>query len=69
MKLNPRGKYNLNFIDWQNEFEAIADYMSDPQADTNPCGLDERLFKEIVVSSSCIDTMFHRHATWARIRS
>lgn len=23
VKLNPTGKYNLNFIDWQNEYEAI----------------------------------------------
>ena len=28
IKFNPNGKYNLNFIDWQNEYEAIieADY-------------------------------------------
>lgn len=25
VKFNPTGKYNLNFIDWQNEYEAIID--------------------------------------------
>ena len=25
IKFNPNGKYNLNFIDWQNEYEAIID--------------------------------------------
>lgn len=24
IKFNPTGKYNLNFIDWQNEWENIA---------------------------------------------
>jgi hypothetical protein len=23
--MNPNGKYNLNFIDWQNEYNAIID--------------------------------------------
>lgn len=23
MKINPSGKYNLNFIDWNNEYDAI----------------------------------------------
>ena len=25
IKMNPSGKYNLNFIDWQNEFDAVMD--------------------------------------------
>jgi hypothetical protein len=24
VKMNPRGKYNLNFIDWDNEWEQVA---------------------------------------------
>ncbi len=25
IKFNPKGKYNLDFIDWQNEWQNIAD--------------------------------------------
>ena len=25
IKYNPKGQYNLNFIDWQNEWQNIAD--------------------------------------------
>lgn len=25
IKMNPNGKYNLNFIDWQNEWQNVAD--------------------------------------------
>lgn len=25
IKYNPKGKYNLNFIDWTNEYEAIME--------------------------------------------
>ena len=28
MKVNPTGKYNLNFIDWDNEWERVFDYQS-----------------------------------------
>jgi hypothetical protein len=26
VKLNPTGKYNLNFIDWDNEWERVFEY-------------------------------------------
>eukprot|EP00826_Nyctotherus_ovalis_P044938 TRINITY_DN4902_c0_g3_i1.p1 TRINITY_DN4902_c0_g3~~TRINITY_DN4902_c0_g3_i1.p1 ORF type:complete len:108 (+),score=36.84 TRINITY_DN4902_c0_g3_i1:145-468(+) len=48
---NPRGKYNLKFIDWQNEWEAVCEYMHNPDAAENPCLIDERDFEEIVVLS------------------
>lgn len=28
MKFNPTGKYNLNFIDWDNEWERVFEYQS-----------------------------------------
>jgi len=49
IKGNPTGKYNMKFIDWTNEFEAIAEYMCDPEATENPCGLDEREFEQVIV--------------------
>jgi hypothetical protein len=30
VKFNPKGKYNLNFIDWQNEYETIMEGQYDP---------------------------------------
>lgn len=47
----------MNFLDMQNEFEAVADYLGDPMADTNPCGLDESVFKEIVVISRFVTAL------------
>ena len=29
IKFNPTGKYNLDFIDWQGEYENICDFNSD----------------------------------------
>lgn len=26
VKMNPTGKYNLNFIDWDNEWERVFEY-------------------------------------------
>ena len=31
--MNPTGGYNLNFIDWQNEFDAVNDYDSNSGSD------------------------------------
>jgi hypothetical protein len=28
VKFNPTGKYNLNFIDWDNEWERVMEYQS-----------------------------------------
>ena len=28
VKLNPTGQYNLNFIDWDNEWERVFEYQS-----------------------------------------
>ena len=28
VKFNPTGKYNLNFIDWDNEWERVFEYQS-----------------------------------------
>ena len=53
IKFNPNGKYNMKFIDWTNEWEAVYDYMNDPEASENPCMLDEEIFEEIVVSFLC----------------
>jgi hypothetical protein len=36
IKFNPTGKYNLDFIDWENEYEAICDYDSDEEDKTLP---------------------------------
>jgi len=36
IKFNPNGKYNLDFIDWDNEYEAIIDYDSDEEDKTLP---------------------------------
>ena len=31
IKFNPTGKYNMDFIDWDNEYENICDYDSDDE--------------------------------------
>lgn len=48
------GKYNLNFIDWQNEFDNIMDYdENDEENDSQEgpiAGMDRDTFEAIVVS-------------------
>ena len=31
VKMNPSGKYNLNFIDWDNEWERVFEYHNQNQ--------------------------------------
>ena len=52
MKLNPTGKYNMKFIDWENEWEAVYEHLGDPNSDVNPCGLDEKVFEQLIVLRS-----------------
>jgi len=37
IKINKEGKYNLNFIDWNNEYEAISNHLHDPDFKENDC--------------------------------
>ena len=49
IKVNPSGKYNLNFIDWENEFDNVYDYNSGG-SDEGECpiyGMDLETFKAI----------------------
>ena len=46
IKINTSGKYNLNFIDWNNEWEAIMD--RDMDSYTSPIfGMDNETFEKI----------------------
>lgn len=46
IKVNPSGKYNLNFIDWDNEWEAIMD--RDQFSYESPIdGIDAETFERI----------------------
>jgi len=42
IKLNPTGKYNLDFIDWDNEYENICDFNSEDDDPDVP--LEERIY-------------------------
>lgn len=44
--MNNNGQYNLNFIDWSNETEAILDW--DPDSGEVPIeGMDREVFEEV----------------------
>ena len=46
IKFNPTGKYNLNFIDWNNEWERIID--RNPNSYESPIyGMDNETFEKI----------------------
>lgn len=49
VKFNPSGKYNLNFIDWENEWEAIFDrYQNYSLSYESPIdGMDIQTFENI----------------------
>ena len=55
--MNPTGKYNMNFIDWQNEMDAVldADYDEDDPEESPIYGMDIATFNEINVSESTYD--------------
>lgn len=45
--MNPSGQYNLNFIDWNNETDAIFD--RDPHSYESPIhGMDNATFNNIM---------------------
>ena len=50
--MNPKGKYNLNFIDWQNEFDQVyggSDDDDDSDSDSSPIqGMDRETFQAIL---------------------
>ena len=50
--MNPRGKYNLNFIDWENEMDAVleADFDENDPQESPIYGMDIETFKAITVS-------------------
>ena len=52
--MNPTGKYNLNFIDWENEMDAVldADYDSNDPDESPIYGMDIETFKWISVSTN-----------------
>ena len=55
IKMNPTGKYNLNFIDWQNEFDRV--YGSYGQEEESPIyGMDLEVFKAIIAEEAAHDT-------------
>ena len=50
------GKYNLNFIDWENEFERI--YGAESPSDDEQCpipGMSRKIFEEIKAEDRAID--------------
>lgn len=55
IKFNPNGKYNLNFIDWNNEWENIADADYDeenPPQDSPIYGMTPQDFHELMLAES-----------------
>ena len=55
IRLNPSGQYNLNFIDWDNEWEAIMD--RDPNSYESPIyGMDTETF-EAIFDEEMFDTV------------
>ena len=47
VKMNPTGKYNLNFIDWNNEYESVL--MRDPHSYESPIhGMSDETFQNIM---------------------
>ena len=49
IKFNPTGKYNLNFIDWQNEFDAVMEAEENIREGNDPIyGMDLETFQAIM---------------------
>ena len=52
IKLNPTGQYNLNFVDWNNEHEAILD--ADPYSYESPIhGMSNEVYAQIMEEEFC----------------
>ena len=52
IKFNPKGKYDLNFIDWQNEYEAVMDCDYDgenPPEESPISGMDPATFHQLMI--------------------
>lgn len=52
IKFNPKGQYNLNFIDWQNEHEAIigSEYDGENLPEESPIfGMDNETFHNLML--------------------
>ena len=68
IKVNPTGQYNLNFIDWNNEWEAILDRDQNSYAspidgmsvETFEAIFDEEMFDQIKESRGTKDQMIAR---------
>ena len=55
IRVNPSGQYNLNFIDWNNEWEAVMD--RDPASYESPIqGMDSATF-EAIFDEEMFDTV------------
>jgi hypothetical protein len=55
VKFNAKGKYNLNFIDWQNEYQAIIEGNYDPenpQGDSPIIGMSMNTFHNLMLEES-----------------
>jgi hypothetical protein len=55
IKINPNGKYNLNFIDWQNEYENIIDSNYDednPPTESPIYGMSAQEFHSLMLKDS-----------------
>lgn len=53
ISVNPTGKYNLNFIDWNNEFEAV---MGRDHYESPIDGIDNETF-EAIFDEEMFDTL------------
>ena len=56
MKINPTGKYNLNFIDWDNEWERVFSYHSHSNVNYDQApidGMDIQTFEQLYVTAKC----------------
>jgi len=55
IKPSGNGKYNLNFIDWQNEYEAVmeCDYDGENAPEHSPIsGMDANTFHSLMLEDS-----------------
>jgi len=62
IKFNPNGKYNMDFIDWNNDLDAMCDYSSGTDEEYKDLPLEEcklkikqffYIFKNLVLFMEC----------------
>ena len=56
VNINKKGEYNLNFIDWQNEFDQVYGNSDDDSDDCPIKGMDKDVFEAIMEEERQFDT-------------